>query len=252
MLLRHPSRNTMNSHPRFLPLAIWLLASLAFPLQTFCADSASKTAGKAPATKQKMELDMSILQDLDKSGVTMTEVPVKGPDKLGKLEIPFLGFVSVYSKTYILQAKELGFTDQRWILHWTSKGAFLGADYKREGFSTKWNKTSDVEEAYRCRFTRIRGLTQDPTQINFHTLLKDVELNYPGAPIDQAQIRRVMMAWDEGNDTKPVELRKWKPKEVYTVKIFAKGIVQWSFGLSSDILEAVLDHAGKELWSGNM
>ena len=42
---------------------------------------------------------MSILKDLGKSGVIMVEVPGKDSGKLGKLEIPFLGFVSVYSKT---------------------------------------------------------------------------------------------------------------------------------------------------------
>lgn len=89
----------MKAPSRLLQIALWTLAACAAPNRAVCAERAKQPTGKTPATKQKLELDVSILKDLGKSGVIMVEVPGKDSGKLGKLEIPFLGFVSVYSKT---------------------------------------------------------------------------------------------------------------------------------------------------------
>ena len=241
----------MNSHPRFLPLAIWLLVSLAFPLQTFCADSARKTAGKAPATKQKVELDMAILNDLDKSGVTMTEVPGKAPDKLGKLEIPFLGFVSVYSRSYILQAKELGFTDQRWTLHWTRDGHFLGADFRRPGFIPykpphRPTYRAYDEAAYRARSYCIVGISKAPVQINFSTFLKEAADHAdPNVPFNQIRIRHILLKMD-------MEYGESSTAETFTMRMYAKGIMQTVSGRGSADADGVaFDKNGKLLFGDN-
>jgi hypothetical protein len=244
----------LTSHSRLLALAICLLALRVLPQQKVRAEPAKKTAPKTSVAKRKVELDMSILNDIDKSGVTMTEVPGKSPDKLGKLEIPFLGFVSVYSKTYILQAKEFGLTDQRWTLHWTSKGAFLGADFKRAGFHN--NKppgyATDVaceEEACRLRFSeRIVGLATSPVQTHLGTLLTEaLIMNTPVAPIDQFQIRRIVLK------------KKWhfdgKPAETYIATINSKRILPTighpELELAFDAVRNALNKSGELLWSDN-
>ena len=96
---------------------------------------------------------------------------------------------------------------------------------------------------------RIKGLAQGPVQINFKALLKDVEFNYPGNPVDQVQIRRMMFAMAE-DVTDYMKPKTWRSKELYMVQISAPGILQWS-QFATDFLEAALDPVGKELWSGN-
>lgn len=238
----------MNARPRFLPIALWMLAACAVPIQAVCAERAKQPAGRTPATKQKVELDMSVLSDLEKSGVTMTEVPGKDSGKLGKLEIPFLGFVSVHSKTYILQAKELGFTDQRWALHWTREGHFLGADFKRPGF-TPYKPAycptyrSYDEAAYRAGGIRIVGISKAPVQINFCTFLKEAAL-HKSAPIDHIRIRHVLLKTD-------MEYGENSTAETYTMRMHANGILQFSYEGAADATGFAFDKHGTLLCEDN-
>lgn len=193
---------------------------------------------------------MAILKDLDKDGVTMTEVPSKDSGKLGRLEIPFLGFVCVYSKTYIIQAKELGFTDQRWTMYWTREGHFLGADFKRPGFvpwkppNRRTHRAYD-EGAYRARGYRIVGISKAQVRFNFTTFLKEAaEHAHPDAPFQRIQIRHILLKRD-GEDGES------STDERYTMRIHGKGIMHWSTGDAMDCAGIAFDKYGTALFMDN-
>ncbi len=214
---------------------LWLLVCLA----ASCILPNPKACG---APKEKCELDMSILSGLEESGMSLTEVTGKQARQASTVDYPFLGQIPVRTKAYILQAKSLGYTNQRWTLYWTLDGFFIGALYTRPGFSTKWDRKY-VEDVYEARSQRIVGLAKVPPLVRFQKLIEEIAFHADSEVVNQVRIRRVMM-------TRSVEMDGGKPAEVYAMTVWASGIMTTShFSLSS--ARIVLDKDGKTLFKDN-
>ena len=196
---------------------------------------------KEPVPKKKGELDMSIVRGLQECGMSLTEVPNDRGAKVSTVDYPFLGSIPVRAKTYILQAKSLGFTNQRWTLYWTREGFFIGAFYRRPGFSTKWNRKY-VEEVQEAIGEKVVGLAKAPTQVRFQKILEVIRFAASSKVIDQVRIRRVLMTREEQFDGKPAE--------IYSASVWGKDVMSYSRGTLNS-MRTVMDKDGKELFEDN-
>ena len=196
---------------------------------------------KEPVPKKKGDLDMSIVRGLVECGMSLTEVPDDRGAKVSTVDYPFLGSIPVRAKTYILQAKSLGFTNQRWTLYWTRDGFFIGAFYRRPGFSTKWSRRY-VEEVQETRGEKVVGLAKAPTQVRFQKILEMIRFAANSDVIDQVRIRRVLTTFREQYDEKPVE--------IYSASVWGKDVMSYSRGAWNS-MRIVMEKDGKELFEDN-
>ena len=196
---------------------------------------------KEPAPRKEGELDMSIVRGLEECGMSLTEAPDNRGVKQSTVDYPFLGSIPVRAKTYILQAKSLGFANQRWTLYWTRDGFFIGAFYRRAGFSTKWDRKY-VEEIQEARGEKVVGLAKAPTQARFQKILEVIRFTADSEVIDQVRIRRVLMTVEGQLDGKPAE--------IYSVTVWGKGVMSYSRG-TLNCMRIGMDKDGKALFQDN-
>ena len=102
------------------------------------------------------------------------------------------------------------------------------------------------ENSYRDRGERTIGLAQSPVQTHLGMLLtKALSENTPVAPIDQIQIRRVVLKRESHFDGKPAE--------AYTVVINSKKILPTighpELGLAFDAVRHAFNKSGEGIWT---
>ena len=207
-------------------------------------EALAKQSGiKDPVPLKKGELDMSILSGLEECGMTLTEVTEKQARKPSTVDYPFLGHIPVRAKTYILQAKSLGYTDQRWTLYWTHDGAFIGAVYTRPGFSTKWDR-KHVEDGYKACGEKIVGLPKERPQIRFQNLIEVIKHEAWSQVVNQVRIRRVIWTTSDGDGVER------KHSEIYAVTVWSPGVMITPH-FTGDAARIMLDKDGNGLFVDN-